>query len=158
MKASFAALALSFVGAAFAAPATQAAKRQDAQHPYSIGGISLRHLTEDNSYVFISYVTQYSNSSEAQETTTCQTSWNPSVPAGPENPQSCADPNFTFWFPTGVSNLENYEVTVTGPVGQGTTTIVAGPSYECGTYEGTIAGIDYECHTAQGAVFLIPVA
>ncbi|KAL6236694.1 hypothetical protein BDW75DRAFT_239053 [Aspergillus navahoensis] len=109
MKASIAALAFSFTGA-FAAPTTQPLKRQDAGHPYTISFISLRHLTESNTYNF----------------------QNPSVPAGPENPQPCADADFSFFFPSGVKTLENYELTLVGPEGTVSGEIVSGPRYQCG--------------------------
>ncbi|KAL4779763.1 hypothetical protein BJX76DRAFT_361484 [Aspergillus varians] len=157
MKASFAALALSLVGATFAAPAAQSIKRQGNRH-YNIGTISLRHLIEENAYVFISHVTNYNEDGSPHIGTTCQTRWNPSAPAGPENPQACAFSEFTFWFPSGVSDLENYEVAVAGPEGQGTVEIVAGPRYECGPYDGTIANIDYECHTTESSGFTIPLS
>ncbi|KAL4941973.1 hypothetical protein BDV06DRAFT_171085 [Aspergillus oleicola] len=156
MKTTFAAVALALTGA-MAAPAAQPIKRQDAQHPYSIGGISLKHVTETNAYTYIFYATQYSSTGEATLTTTCQTSWNPSVPAGPDSPVTCAHQDFNFFFPTGVSSLENYELTVSGPAGTVSGEIAAGPKYACGPYEGTIAGVDYECKSTNGGEFVFPL-
>lgn len=74
MKTSFATIALSLAGVAFAAPASET-EAASTRHPYSISSISLRHLTKDNSYVFISNVNWYKESGEIKESTTCSTSW-----------------------------------------------------------------------------------
>lgn len=70
---------------------------------------------------------------------------------------ACADPAFSFWFPSGVKDLENYKIAVKGPDGQGSTDIVAGPKYACGPYDGPIDGIDQECKITNGGSFYIPV-
>ncbi|KAJ5165908.1 hypothetical protein N7492_006204 [Penicillium capsulatum] len=155
MKASFAAITLALAGTAFAAPAADV-EGKAARYPYSINSISLRHLTKDNSYVFISNVAWYKESGEARESTTCTTHWNPSVP--PQSPVPCADPAFSFWFPSGVKSLEDYEVAIKGPDGQGSVNIAAGPKYNCGKYNGTIDGIDFECKITNGGKFYVPVA
>ncbi|KAL4870716.1 hypothetical protein BDV12DRAFT_165657 [Aspergillus spectabilis] len=156
MKTSFIALTLSLLGTTLAAPSIEPVARQSPQYPYSIGTLSLKRLT-DNTFNIIFYVTRRTDSGEALSSTTCQTFWNPSVPAGPENPVACADPNFEFFFPTGIPNLEDYEITVTGPDGVATGEIVAGPRYACGPYEGTIEGVVYECRTTNGGEFYLPV-
>ncbi|KAL3473425.1 hypothetical protein BJX99DRAFT_233704 [Aspergillus californicus] len=155
MKTSFIAL-ISLLGLTTAAPSTLQT-RQNSQYPYSIGGLSLKHLTESNTYNIIFYATSFTDAGEALETTTCQTAWNPSVPAGPEDPQACADPTFTFYFPTGITSLEDYDITLTGPNGTVSGEIASGPKYACGPYEGTIAGIDYECKTTNGGQFYFPL-
>ncbi|KAL4909534.1 hypothetical protein BDW74DRAFT_146772 [Aspergillus multicolor] len=156
MKASIAAIALSVAGA-IAAPAIQPTKRQDAGHPYTISFISLRHLTESNTFNFQFTATNYFDNGDPHFSTTCSTAWNPDVPAGPENPQACADNAFSFYFPSGIQTLENYELTVTGPDGTVTGEIVSGPKYQCGAYDGDIAGIDYECKSTNGGWFVFPL-
>ncbi|KAL4928787.1 uncharacterized protein BDV17DRAFT_291414 [Aspergillus undulatus] len=157
MKTTFATLALSLAGV-MAAPATDSIKRQQApDFPYSISSISLKHITESNAYNYIFSVTQYTSTGEPSIGTTCQTSWNPSVPAGPENPQGCAHKDFSFYFPSGVPSLENYELTVTGPAGQVSGQIAAGPKYQCGPYEGHLNDVDYECKSTNGGRFVFPL-
>lgn len=74
MKTSFATIALALVGAAMAAP-TAETDANNTRHPYSVDRISLRHLTKDNSYVFISTVGWRKQSGEVKESTTCTTHW-----------------------------------------------------------------------------------
>lgn len=74
MKASFAAIALS-LGAALAAPSTDAIKRQQDSHPISVSSISLRQLEEGNRIVFLGSITRHDKSGTALETTNCHTQW-----------------------------------------------------------------------------------
>ncbi|KAI9369649.1 hypothetical protein BJX61DRAFT_518666 [Aspergillus egyptiacus] len=157
MKTSTIALALSLLGTTMAAPSAESSKRQDTRYPYSLNGLWLRRLTEADRYAFLTYVGRYDSSGEILSSTTCQTSWNPEAPAGPENPVACADPAFSFFFPNGIQNLENYEITVNGPDGQARGEIVAGPKYACGPYEGMIEGIEYECRITDGGAFFLPL-
>ncbi|KAL4807905.1 hypothetical protein BDV18DRAFT_109826 [Aspergillus unguis] len=150
MKFSLAALALTVAGA-LAAPAPTI-KRQDAGHPYSIDSISLKRL-EDNTFNINLSVGWWSETGEIKESTTCFTEWNPTPP--PTAPVACADPNFTFWFPTGIKNLEEYDVAVNGPDGQAQGHVVKGPKYECDTYTGPIEGVIYECKIINGGRFVL---
>ncbi|KAL2865261.1 uncharacterized protein BJX67DRAFT_359088 [Aspergillus lucknowensis] len=156
MKTSFVAVALSLFGAALAAPSTEVAARQNSQYPYSIGGLSLKRLENDQLNLIFS-ATRYSDAGEALLSTTCQTSWNPSLPAGPENPQACKEPSFSFFFPSGAGNLEDFELTLAGPAGTVRGEIASGPKYACGDYDGTIEGVIFECKTTNGGEFFFPL-
>lgn len=70
MKTSFATIALSLAGAAFAAPATESKA-----HPYSIGDLSLKHTIEGDTLDLTFYLTSRSPAGEALETTRCHTAW-----------------------------------------------------------------------------------
>lgn len=70
MKTSFATIALSFAGAAFAASATKSRA-----YPYSIGDLSLKHTIEGDTWDFSFYLTSRNPAGEALETTTCHTAW-----------------------------------------------------------------------------------
>ncbi|KAL4879728.1 hypothetical protein BJY04DRAFT_192800 [Aspergillus karnatakaensis] len=153
MKTSILALTLSLLSATTAAPSTAPAQNN---YPYSIGTLSLKRLT-DNTFNIIFYVTRHTDTGSPISSTTCQTAWNPSPPAGAENPVSCADPTFAFFFPTGIKNLEEYELTVSGPDGTVSGSIAHGPKYACGPYEGVIEGVVYECKTTNGGEFYFPL-
>ncbi|KAL5338943.1 hypothetical protein BJX70DRAFT_398144 [Aspergillus crustosus] len=157
MKTSFIALGLSLLGSTLAAPSAEPVTRQSHHYPYSIGTLSLKRLT-DNTFNIIFYVTRHTDDGTALSSTTCQTSWNPSVPAGAENPAVCADPEFEFYFPNGIGNLLDYDITVSGPDGVATGEIVEGPKYACGEYTGPIEGVIYECRTTNGGEFYLPLA
>ncbi|KAL2801981.1 hypothetical protein BJX63DRAFT_416102 [Aspergillus granulosus] len=153
MKTSIIALAASLAGFTMAAPSVE---RQSTHYPYSIDTLWLRRYT-DNTFRFNFSLTRRSDSGEALTSTTCNTAWNPSVPAGPENPAQCADPAYTFWFPNGILTLLDYNITVNGPAGQATGEISQGPKYACGEYEGDFEEIIYECRTTNGGAFYLPL-
>lgn len=70
MKTSFAAIALSFVGMACAAPAAE-----PQSYPYSIRGLSLKHLIESNTFDMSWTVTSRGPMGEDLGSTTCHTAW-----------------------------------------------------------------------------------
>lgn len=70
MKTSFATIAFSLAGAAFAAPATESRV-----YPYSIGDLSLKHTIEGDTWDLTYQITSRSPTSEALGTTTCHTAW-----------------------------------------------------------------------------------
>lgn len=69
MKASFAAIALSFAGAAFAAPADAGS------YPYSVDSITVKHTIKENTWNMVLGLTYRKDSGEAIESTTCYASW-----------------------------------------------------------------------------------
>ncbi|KAL2836877.1 hypothetical protein BJY01DRAFT_221477 [Aspergillus pseudoustus] len=154
MKTSILALAASLTGLAMAAPSVAPVERQSTHYPYSIDTLWLRRYT-DNTFRINFSLTRRTDAGEALLSTTCTTTWNPSVPAGPADPVQCADPTYTFWFPTGIRSLLDYEITANGPDGQATGEIVEGPKYACGGYEGDLEGIIYECTITNGGAFYL---
>ncbi|KAJ5349454.1 hypothetical protein N7541_007181 [Penicillium brevicompactum] len=151
MRPSFFAVALSFAGACFAAPATESPK-----WPYSIGDLSLKHLIESDTFDLVWTVTSRGPTGDDLGSTTCHTAWNNgSIPNGPKNPEACVDTAYKYWFPTGASDLESFEIVIEGPEGSAITTIEAGPKYQCGPYTGTIGNIDKECKTTNGGEFYL---
>jgi hypothetical protein len=154
MKTFLLALTATLTGTALAAPSAQPVERQSTHYPYSIDTLWLRRYT-DNTFRINFSLTHRTDSGEALSSTTCTTTWNPSVPAGPENPVACADPTYTFWFPSGILSLLDYEVAAKGPDGVASAEIVEGPKYACGGYEGDLEGIIYECKTTNGGAFYL---
>ncbi|KAJ5405191.1 hypothetical protein N7465_006475 [Penicillium sp. CMV-2018d] len=151
MKTSFATIALSLAGAAFAAPATESKA-----YPYSIGDLSLKHTIEGDTLDLTFYLTSRSPAGEALETTRCHTAWNNGkLPVGPKSPEPCADPAYSFFFTTGAYNLEKYEIAVEGPAGTAVTFIESGNKYQCGPYTGTVGNVDTECKTINGGEFYL---
>jgi hypothetical protein len=174
MKTSFVALVISLAGAAFASPAAESRI-----YPYSIGDISLKHLIESNTWDMTWSLTSRDNFGAATGTTTCHTAWlvitfpletlqrpnakeltqanrdNGSSPVGPTSAEPCANAAYQYWFPTGVNNVESYEIVIEGPVGSASTKIETGYKYQCGPYTGTIHNIDKECKTINGGEFYL---
>ncbi|KAF9885588.1 hypothetical protein FE257_012794 [Aspergillus nanangensis] len=142
--------ALSMAGIAIAAPSSS--------YPYSIGELSLKHLIESQTWDFTFTLTERSPSGEAQGSTNCHVGWvNGDVAVPPASPAPCDDTRFHFFFPTGASNDENYDLAIEGPVGTGSTEIIAGPKYQCGPYDGPIGNIDRECKIVNGGAFYVKV-
>ncbi|CAG7944796.1 unnamed protein product [Penicillium salamii] len=151
MKTSFVAVALSFAAIGSAAPTAESRK-----WPYSIDSLSLKHLIESNTFDLSWTLTSRGPYGEDLGSTTCHTAWyNGSNPVGPENPESCADPAYQYWFPNGLENLESYEIAVKGSAGPASTTISAGPKYQCGPYTGPIGNVDKECKITNGGAFYL---
>ncbi|KAJ5959591.1 uncharacterized protein N7479_006741 [Penicillium vulpinum] len=151
MKTSFVTLALSLAVATFAAPATESRA-----YPYSIGGLSLKHTIEGDTWDLGFYLTSRNPTGEALETTTCHTAWtNGTLPVGPKSPEPCADPDFSFFFPAGAFNIERYEVAAEGPAGAAVAVIESGYKYQCGPYTGPVGNVDTECKTINGGEFYL---
>ncbi|CRL28946.1 unnamed protein product [Penicillium camemberti] len=151
MKTSFATIAFSLAGAAFAAPATESRA-----YPYSIGDLSLKHTIEGDTWDLTYQITSRSPTSEALGTTTCHTAWsNGTLPVGAKSPEPCVDPAYAFFFPTGAFNVEKYEVAVEGPAGTAVTFIESGYKYQCGPYTGSVGNVDTECKTINGGEFYL---
>ncbi|KGO47886.1 hypothetical protein PEXP_015790 [Penicillium expansum] len=151
MKTSFVTIAVSLVGAAFAAPATESRA-----YPYNIGELSLKHTIEGNTWDLTFYLTSRSLAGEALETTTCHTAWtNGTLPVGAKSPEPCADTAYSFFFPTGASNVEKYEIAAEGPAGTAVTSIESGYKYQCGPYTGSVGNVDTECKTINGGEFYL---
>ncbi|KAJ5506611.1 hypothetical protein N7453_005568 [Penicillium expansum] len=151
MKTSFVTIAVSLVGAAFAAPATESRA-----YPYNIGELSLKHTIEGNTWDLTFYLTSRSLAGEALETTTCHTAWtNGTLPVGAKSPESCADTAYSFFFPTGAFNVEKYEIAAEGPAGTAVTSIESGYKYQCGPYRGSVGNVDTECKTINGGEFYL---
>ncbi|KAJ5196064.1 hypothetical protein N7449_006543 [Penicillium cf. viridicatum] len=151
MKTSFATIALSFAGAAFASPATKSRV-----YPYSIGDLSLKHTIEGDTWDLSFYLTSRNPAGEALETATCHTAWtNGTLPVGAKSPEPCVDPAYSFFFPTGAFNVEKYEVAAEGPAGTAVTFIESGYKYQCGAYTGPVGNVDTECKTINGGEFYL---
>ncbi|KAJ5780608.1 hypothetical protein N7457_005768 [Penicillium paradoxum] len=151
MKTSFATIVLSLAGAAFAAPAAGSGP-----YPYSVDSLTVKHTTEDKTWHMVLGLTYRDDSAQAIESTTCYASWvDGADPSGPTSPKACADPAFTFWFPNGVGNLDNYDVLANGPEGTAGGNIASGPKYQCGPYEGHLDNVDKECKITNGGQFYL---
>ncbi|CAG8107184.1 unnamed protein product [Penicillium olsonii] len=151
MKTSFATAAIAFAALGLAAPTTESR-----QWPYSIDSLSLKHLIESDTFDMTWTVTSRGPTGEDLGSTSCHTAWNNGGnPVGPENPETCDDATFKYWFPNGLENIESYEITVEGSAGPASATIETGPKYQCGPYTGSSGNIDEECRITNGGAFYL---
>ncbi|KAL4785031.1 hypothetical protein BJX76DRAFT_195765 [Aspergillus varians] len=156
MKTTFAALALSLLGTTLAIPTPQATSDPN-PYPVSVGGLSMKHLIESDTYDFTFEATRRSSSGEALETVTCHTSLINGAPfPDPTSPVACSS-TYTFYFPSGAADVESFELALSGPDGDASGLIAVGPKYLCGPYMGDIGNIDTECRSANGGEFYLKV-
>jgi hypothetical protein len=73
--------------------------------------------------------------------------------ASADAPEACENAAYTFFFPNGLADTANYQVSVNGPDGLAVTDILSGPRYQCGPYTGELGNIDTECSTINGGEF-----
>ncbi|KAL4883191.1 hypothetical protein BJY04DRAFT_185028 [Aspergillus karnatakaensis] len=161
MKTSFVAIALSLAGAAVAWPPTspdwKVEERAARAFPYSIGGISLKHLKESDTWDFTFTITHRSPAGQAVDSTVGHTAWtNGSAPVGPSSPEAAENPQYSFYFPTGAPYVEDhFRFAVDGPHGLAAGDIVAGNKYQCGPYTGGLENVDVECKTVNLGEFFL---
>jgi hypothetical protein len=79
------------------------------------------------------------------------------VAVPPKAPVACDDTLYQFFFLTGASDVENYDLAIQGPMGTGASTLVSGNKYQCGAYAGPIVNVDEECKTVNGGEFYVKV-
>ncbi|KAL4935141.1 hypothetical protein BDV06DRAFT_229095 [Aspergillus oleicola] len=153
MKTTFTTALLSLLASALAVPTPQTTN----PYPVSVGNISLKHLIESDGYDFTFHATTRTLDGEATDSVTCHTAWNKDGPyPDSSTPAACAY-IYSFWFPSGVGNVESYELTVRGPGGDASAVIEQGPKYQCGAYEGDVGNIDFECRSVDGGEFYLAI-